>query len=60
MVAYRLGNFWVILLGGGVTLIFLRLRGGRARIFPRIDDKPRAGTDATAGRPAESTADRPH
>jgi hypothetical protein len=60
VLAYRLVNFWMILLGGGVTLIFLRLRGGRARTFPRIGGKPRAGTDATAGRPAESTADRPH
>jgi uncharacterized protein (TIRG00374 family) len=60
VLAYRLVNFWMILLGGGVTLIFLRLRGSRVRIFPRMDDKPRAGTDATAGRAAESTADRPH
>jgi hypothetical protein len=60
VLAYRLVNFWMILLGGGVTLIFLRLRGGRARTFPRIGGKPRAGTDATADRPAESTADRPH
>lgn len=59
VLAYRLVNFWMILLGGGVTLIFLRLRGERARIFPRIDDQPRTGTDATADRAAPSTADRP-
>ena len=56
VLAYRLVNFWLILLGGGVTLIFLRLRGSRARRFPRIDSEPRAG--ATADRAAQS-ADRP-
>ena len=62
VLAYRLVNFWMILLGGGVTLVFLRLRGHRARTFPRIDEKPRAGTgrDATGDRIAPSTADRPH
>jgi uncharacterized membrane protein YbhN (UPF0104 family) len=61
VLAYRLVNFWMILLGGGVTLIFLRLRGNRARAFPRIDEKPRAGADrdATGDRTAPSTADRP-
>jgi putative heme transporter len=58
VLAYRLVNFWMILLGGGVTLIFLRLRGGRARLFPRIDDQPRAGADPAADRAAPSTADR--
>ena len=59
VLAYRLVNFWMILLGGGATLIFLRLRGNRARIFPRIDDQPRARADAAADRAAPSTADRP-
>jgi putative heme transporter len=58
VLAYRLVNFWMILLGGGITLIFLRLRGSRARIFPRIDDQPRTRADA-ADRTASSTADRP-
>jgi uncharacterized protein (TIRG00374 family) len=58
VLAYRLVNFWMILLGGGVTLIFLRLRGNRARVFPRIDDQPRTRADA-ADRTAPSTADRP-
>jgi putative heme transporter len=53
VVAYRLVNFWMILLGGGITLIFLRIRGSRARVFPRVEAQPRAGTDATAD-PAES------
>src|SRR5215468_3085422 len=59
VLAYRLVNFWMILLGGGVTLIFLRLRGNRARIFPRIDAKPRAGTESAADEAAQSTADHP-
>ena len=59
VLAYRLVNFWMILLGGGVTLIFLRLRGNRARTFPRIDDQPRSRADAAADRAASSTADRP-
>jgi putative heme transporter len=59
VLAYRLVNFWMILLGGGVTLIFLRLRGNRARVFPRIDDQPRTRADAPADRAAPSTADRP-
>jgi putative heme transporter len=58
VLAYRLVNFWMILLGGGITLIFLRLRGSRARLFPRVDDQPRTGVDA-ADRTAPSTADRP-
>jgi uncharacterized protein (TIRG00374 family) len=59
VLAYRLVNFWMILLGGGVTLIFLRLRGNRARIFPRIDAQPRTRADAVAERAAPSAADRP-
>lgn len=55
VLAYRLVNFWMILLGGGATLIFLRLRGNRARIFPRIDTPARAGADQ-----ATESADRPH
>ena len=59
VLAYRLVNFWMILLGGGVTLIYLRLRGSRARLFPRIEPGPGADPDATADRAAPSTADRP-
>jgi putative heme transporter len=59
VLAYRLVNFWMILLGGGITLIFLRLRGSRARIFPRIDNQSRTRADAAADRTASSTADRP-
>jgi hypothetical protein len=59
VLAYRLVNFWMILLGGGVTLIFLRLRGSRARVFPRLDDQPRTRAQEAADRTASSTADRP-
>ena len=59
VLAYRLINFWMILLGGGVTLIFLRLRGNRARAFPRIDAEPRADAEPTADEAAQSAADRP-
>jgi uncharacterized protein (TIRG00374 family) len=58
VLAYRLVNFWMILLGGGVTLIFLRIRGSRARVFPRAEARPRAGTDATAD-PATESTDQP-
>jgi len=57
VLAYRLVNFWMILLGGGVTLVFLRLRGSRARTFSRIDTEP--GSDATTGHTAQSAADHP-
>ena len=57
VVAYRLVNFWMILLGGGVTFIFLRIRGSRARLFPRVEARPRAGTDTTD--PATESADQP-
>src|SRR5207245_11369369 len=56
VLAYRLVNFWMILLGGGITLIFLRIRGSRARLFPRAEARPGAGTDATAD-PATESAD---
>jgi putative heme transporter len=59
VLAYRLVNFWMILLGGGITLIFLRLRGNRARVFPRVDNQPRTRADAAADRAASSPADRP-
>lgn len=59
VLAYRLVNFWMILLGGGVTLIFLRLRGSRARLFPRTGSEPGPDDGAAAGRTAPTTADRP-
>jgi uncharacterized protein (TIRG00374 family) len=59
VLAYRLVNFWMILLGGGITLIFLRLRGSRARLFPRIEAGPDTNADTTPGQAEQSTADRP-
>jgi hypothetical protein len=59
VLAYRLVNFWMILLGGGVTLIFLRLRGSRARRFPRTGSESGPDDGAAAGRTAPTTADRP-
>jgi len=59
VLAYRLVNFWMILLGGGVTLIYLRLRGSRVRLFPRIDTRPGADQDGTADRAEPSAADHP-
>jgi uncharacterized protein (TIRG00374 family) len=59
VLAYRLVNFWMILLGGGVTLIFLRLRGSRARLFPRTGSEPGPDDGGAAGRTAPTTADRP-
>jgi uncharacterized protein (TIRG00374 family) len=59
VLAYRLVSFWMILLGGGATMIFLRLRGSRARTFPRLDAKPRTGSDTASGHAAQS-ADHPH
>jgi uncharacterized protein (TIRG00374 family) len=55
VLAYRLVNFWMILLGGGITLIFLRIRGSRARLFPPIVTKPRRGADTES---AARSADR--
>ena len=59
VLAYRLVNFWMILLGGGVTLIFLRLRGNRVRVFPRNDHPARCRRIAAADRTAPSATDRP-
>jgi uncharacterized membrane protein YbhN (UPF0104 family) len=59
VLAYRLVNFWMILLGGGITLIFLRLHGSRARLFPRTAARPGANPGAAPGRAEQPTADRP-
>jgi hypothetical protein len=59
VLAYRLVNFWMILLGGAITLVFLRLRGSRARLFPRAETGPEGNADARPGHAGQSTADRP-
>ena len=61
VLAYRLVNFWMILLGGGIVLVFLsRKRDSRIRPYPREDGRPRAGSNgqATSGRETQS-ADHP-
>jgi putative heme transporter len=38
VLAYRLVNFWLILVGGGIAMVVLtRAREGRVRRFPRLD-----------------------
>jgi len=45
---YRLVNFWMILLGGGVVLIFLsRKRNSQIRPYRRDDDQPSPNGEAT-------------
>ena len=45
---YRLVNFWMILLGGGVVLIFLsRKRDSQIRPYRRDDDQPSPNGEAT-------------
>ena len=74
VLVYRLVNFWMILLGGGVVLIFLsRKRDSQIRPYRRDGDQSgpdgedgeatqgRPGPDGEAGqgRPAQPTADHP-
>ncbi len=41
--AYRLVNFWMILLGGGIAMVILtRAREGRIRRYPRAKGRPSA------------------
>ena len=74
VLVYRLVNFWMILLGGGVVLIFLsRKRDSQIRPYRRVGDQSgpdgedgeatqgRPGPDGEAGqgRTAQPTADHP-
>jgi putative heme transporter len=60
VLAYRLVNFWMILLGGWITMIVLtRMRDSRILPYQRVDTSPGANGDATPDRPAQPTADRP-
>jgi hypothetical protein len=57
VLAYRLVSFWLILFGGGVTLLVLtRIREHRVRHYPRPLPRPRAGITAppatSSGTPA--------
>jgi putative heme transporter len=60
VLVYRLINFWMILLGGGVVLVVLtRLRDGRVRLWRRQGGKPAGGGDTTHSRTGQGTADYP-
>jgi len=57
VLAYRLVNFWMILLGGGVALIVLT-RTKRIRRYRRIARNPGADGHSAPGHEAQPTADR--
>src|SRR5215468_2557290 len=57
VLAYRLVNFWMILLGGGVALIVLT-RMKRIRRYRRIARNPGADGHSAPGHEAQPTADR--
>ena len=57
VLAYRLVNFWMILLGGGVALIVLT-RMKRIRGYRRIARNPGADGHSAPGHEAQPTADR--
>jgi putative heme transporter len=60
VLTYRLVNFWMILLGGGVVLIFLaRKRDSKIRPYRREEDEASPNGDASPGRAAQSAADHP-
>jgi putative heme transporter len=60
VLVYRLVNFWMILLGGGVVLIFLsRKRDSQIRPYQRDDGQSGPNGEASPGRAAQSTADHP-
>jgi uncharacterized protein (TIRG00374 family) len=60
VLAYRLVNFWMILLGGGIVLIFLsRKRDSQIRPYRRDDDQSGPNGEASSGRAAQPTADHP-
>jgi putative heme transporter len=57
VLAYRLVNFWMILLGGGVALIVLT-RMKRIREYPRTGERPGADGQSAPGHEEQPTADR--
>jgi uncharacterized protein (TIRG00374 family) len=60
VVVYRLVNFWMILLGGGIVLIFLA-RKRDSKIRPYASDADEAGPDGevSPGRTAQPSVDHP-
>jgi putative heme transporter len=60
VLAYRLVNFWMILLGGWITMIFLsRKQDSKIRPYGRDDDQSGPNGEASPGRAAQPTADHP-
>jgi putative heme transporter len=60
VLTYRLVNFWMILLGGGIVLIFLtRKRDSKIRPYPRDGDEASPNGEARTGREAQPTVDHP-
>jgi putative heme transporter len=57
VLAYRLVNFWMILLGGGIALIVLT-RMKRVREYPRIEERPGADGQGAPGHEEQPAADR--
>jgi hypothetical protein len=60
--AYRLINFWLILLGGGIAMAVLaRAREHRIRRYsrPEQEQSPASGSDARSRPEAEDRAGRP-
>ena len=60
VLAYRLVNFWMILLGGGIVLIFLtRKQDSKIRPYRRPEDQPGQNGETAPGRATQPTADHP-
>jgi hypothetical protein len=57
VLAYRLVNFWMILLGGGIALIVLT-RMKHIRVYPRISGGAGADGPGAPGHEEQPTADR--
>jgi uncharacterized membrane protein YbhN (UPF0104 family) len=57
VLAYRLVNFWMILLGGGVALIVLT-RMKHIREYPRTEQRPGADAQGAPGHEEQPTGDR--
>ena len=60
VLAYRLINFWLILFGGGIAMIFLsRAREQRIRRYSRPEQHPGASDGRAAGRGTEERTSQP-
>jgi uncharacterized membrane protein YbhN (UPF0104 family) len=60
VLTYRLVNFWMILLGGGIVLIFLtRKRDSQIRPYRRPEEQSSPNGETAPDRAAQPTADHP-